>query len=138
MPFVEWRMSIVLDFVLVRRGDEISKDQVMSPWKTFAALGLICSWICSGTTAQAAATCINVDQIQNSDSPDGKTLILKMKNGKVWQSTLKGNCSGIRFYGFSWNAYGGRVCDDGQIVRIPQTGQICGVGKFVAGDPKTR
>ncbi len=106
----------------------------MSPWKTLAALCLICS----PASAQAAAICLNVDQIQNSDSPDGKTLILKMKNGKVWESSLKGNCSGIRFYGFSWNAFGGRVCDDGQIVRIPQTGQICGVGKFVPADPNKR
>jgi len=110
----------------------------MSPTKTLTALCLICSSIFSGASAQAAAICLNVDQIQNSDSPDGKTLILKMKNGKVWQSALKGNCSGIRFYGFSWNVEGGRVCDDGQILRIPQTGEICGVGKFVAADPNKR
>jgi len=107
---------------------------MMSPGKTLAALCLICS----PASAQAAATCLNVDQIQNSDSPDGKTLILKMKNGKVWESALKGNCSGIRFFGFSWSTFGGRVCDEGQLVRIPQTGQICGVGKFVPGDPNKR
>lgn len=82
-----------------------------------------------------AAICLNTDQIQNSDTPDGKTLVLKMKDGKVWHTTLEPACPDIRINGFSWNTQGGRVCENAQILRVIRSGAICGIGKFVSGLP---
>ena len=90
-------------------------------------------FLASITSAQAAI-CLNTTEIENSDSPDGSVLILKMKNGKVWHSALKPACPGIRFYGFSWNINGGQICEDSQILRVLQSGEVCAIGKFLPGD----
>jgi len=98
--------------------------------KTFAAICLF-----SFTANAHAAICISTDQIANSDSPDGKVLILKMKDGKVWHAALQPACPDIRTNGFSWTTYGGQVCENAQVLRIVRSGGMCGLGKFVSGEP---
>ena len=98
--------------------------------KTIAAICLLASAV----SAQAAV-CLNNSEIENSDSPDGKVLILKMKNGKIWHTALKPACPGIRFNGFSWNINAGQICENSQILRVLQSGELCAIGKFVAGEP---
>ncbi len=98
--------------------------------KTIAATCLLAS-----TVSGQAAVCLNSTEIANSDSPDGKILILKMKDGKVWHTALRPACPGIRFYGFSWNINGGQICENSQILRVLQSGEICAIGKFVPGNP---
>ena len=98
--------------------------------RTLAAICLLAST----AGAQAAAICLATADIENSDSPDGKVLILKMKNGKVWHTALQPACPGIRFSGFSWNIQGGQVCENSQVLRVLQSGEVCAIGKFVSGD----
>ena len=86
---------------------------------------------CAGAEA---ATCIDVNQIQNSDSTDGKTLILKMKDGKVWRAELIPGCPDIRMNGFVWEAHGGQVCENAQVVRPVHSAEICRLGRLRPGD----
>jgi hypothetical protein len=92
-------------------------------------LSLTLCLLLSGAGAQAA-TCLRLSQIKSTDSPDGKSLILTMKNGVVWQGQFQRPCSGLRFSGFSWDVRGDQVCEDAQILRVVSTGAICALGKL--------
>jgi hypothetical protein len=81
------------------------------------------------TAGAQAATCLNTSQITGTDSKDGKTLTLRMRDGKVWQGELKGSCSEIRFTGFAWDVQGGRICENMQTLRTSQGG-VCVLGKL--------
>ena len=95
--------------------------------KTFAAI----FFLLSSVSAQAAGPiCLNTDQIESSNSPDGKVLVVTMKNGTVWHTPLSPPCPNIAFNGFSWDVHGGQVCESGQILRVLRSGEICGIGKF--------
>ena len=94
---------------------------------------IVAVWLLVSSATAQAAVCLNTADIQNSDSPDGKVLILKMKNGKIWHTALRPACPGIRQNGFRWNIEGGQVCEDSQILRVLHTGEICAIGKFVPG-----
>jgi hypothetical protein len=98
--------------------------------KTFVAVCLL-----SFSASANAAICINTDQIANSDSPDGKVLILKMRDGKVWHAALQPPCPDIRTNGFSWTTDGGQVCENQNVLKVVRSGGMCGLGKFVAGEP---
>jgi hypothetical protein len=98
--------------------------------KTFAAIFLL-----SFTASAHAAICISTDQIANSDSPDGKVLILRMKDGKVWHAALQPPCPDIRTNGFIWSTDGGQVCENAKILKVVRSGGMCGLGKFVSGEP---
>ena len=81
-------------------------------------------------SAADAATCLQANQIAGSDSPDGKVLILRMRDGKRWQGVLKGACSQIRFEGFSWDVSSGQVCENAQAIHVPRMGGACVLGKL--------
>ncbi|MES2292447.1 MAG: hypothetical protein V4527_04030 [Pseudomonadota bacterium] len=98
--------------------------------RTIAAVCLLAS-----TASAQAAICLRSTDIENSDSPDGKVLILKMKDGKIWHTALQPACPGIRFYGFSWEINGGQICENAQILRVVRSGEVCAIGKFVPGAP---
>jgi len=100
---------------------------------------LVTICLLASTAGAQAAICLKSADIENSDSPDGKVLILKMRNGKVWHTALQPVCPGVRFSGFSWNIQGGQVCENSQILKVLQSGEICAIGKFVPGDlPKQK
>jgi len=93
-------------------------------------LGVFLSVSLAPVPASAAATCLQANQIAGSDSPDGKVLILRMRDGKRWQGELKGACSQIRFNGFSWDVSDGRVCENAQAIHVPRMGGACVLGKL--------
>ncbi len=97
--------------------------------RTIAAILLLLSSV----SAQAAAVCLNTNQIQNSDAPNDSTLTWTMKNGQSWHTQLRPACSGIRMFGFSWAIKGGQICENAEILRVLHTGAFCRVGKFEPG-----
>lgn len=83
-----------------------------------------------------AAICLRNRDIQSTTALDGKTLIVKMRDGKVWRNRLQGNCSDLRFNGFVWVIHGPEeVCEYSQSLKVLQSGQICVLGKFTLEKP---
>ena len=89
--------------------------------------------LCAGISAPALAApvCLRVEDIANTHSPDGKVLLVTMKDGKVWANKMRGGCSGLKFDGFVWVIRGPEgVCDNTQTLRVLHTGEICQLGPF--------
>jgi len=88
--------------------------------------------IVSTTGSAIAAICLRNQDIKSTTSPDGKTLIVRMRDGKVWQNRLQGACSDLRFNGFVWVIHGPEeICEHTQTLRVLQSGQTCVLGKFI-------
>ena len=79
-----------------------------------------------------AVTCLKVRDIQSAVSADGKVLVVTMRDGTVWNNTLRGGCPGLVFNGFVWTVPStGEVCEDSQTLRVLQSRELCRLGKFV-------
>src|SRR3569623_907339 len=84
------------------------------------------------TTSANAAICLRERDIKSTaPSPDGKTLTLTIRDGKIRQNRLQGTCSDLRFNGFVWVIRGPEgVCENTQNLKVLQSGQISVLGKF--------
>lgn len=85
--------------------------------------------------ALAQNVCIDSRDIVSSKSDDGKTMVFRMRDGKIYVNHLQGICPDLKFNGFSWVLHGDtQICEREQTLRVIQSGQICTLGKF---DPPT-
>jgi len=87
-------------------------------------------FVLASCAAVQAATCLSFRDIQSSESPDGKSLLFTMRDGKVWRGELRGACADIRMNGFSWDTDGGQLCENLQTIRVLRSGGICRLGKL--------
>jgi hypothetical protein len=99
--------------------------------KTFATLAVL---LAAGATLAAPAsaalsppTCINARLIDKSNVVDTRTIRFTMKDHKVYQTTLKGNCMTLKFFGYVFVTPMDEVCD-GQSIRVLKTDQVCVMG----------
>jgi hypothetical protein len=75
--------------------------------------------------------CLNVKDIQDTISKDGKILKFTMKDGTVYNNHLRQTCDSLRFGGFAWTVPSTQeVCEDVQTLRAFTTGEICRLGRF--------
>jgi hypothetical protein len=87
----------------------------------------------------AAAVCLNVRSIKNSDvSKDGTSITFEMKDGKIWRNDLAGSCPDAWFNGFAWTLHADTVCDNELGLRVLRSGQVCKLGKFTQITPAPR
>lgn len=84
------------------------------------------------TTSASAGICLHERDIKSTmPSPDGKTLTMVMRDGKVWQNRLQGACPDLKFRGFAWVIRGPEgVCENSQSLKVLESGQVCVLGKF--------
>jgi hypothetical protein len=84
--------------------------------------------------ALAARVCIDSRDIYSSKSDDGKTMVIKMKDGTTWVNHLQGVCPDLKFNGFAWVLRGGdmEVCENMTPFHVLQSMQVCTLGKFDA------
>lgn len=88
---------------------------------------------------QAANICLQPGNIVSSTSPDGKTLVITMRDGTVWHNRLRDACPGLKFGGFSWIIHDPvGICENMQTLRVLQTGAVCMLGKFVKQPAKAK
>jgi hypothetical protein len=81
--------------------------------------------------------CLNVRDIQDTTSKDGKILTFKMRDGTVYNNHLRQTCDSLRFGGFVWTVNSTQeVCEDVQTLRTFTTGEICRLGRFDPPIPK--
>jgi hypothetical protein len=79
-----------------------------------------------------AMLCLPEENLRSASSSDGKTLVMRMRDGKVWSSRLKGDCPSLKFNGFVWLMHDPQgICEDSQSLQVLQSGQICILGKFL-------
>jgi len=85
--------------------------------------------------AQSQSTrvrCIDAKNIRDTVSrDDGKTLSFRLRDGTTIINTLRSQCDGLKFTGFSWVlSPNGEICENAQTLRVFDTGEICRLGKF--------
>jgi opacity protein-like surface antigen len=96
----------------------------------------------SAAQAQDAAPatppkCLRTTDIQNTTTPNDKTILFHMNNGKVWRSDLRGGCSGLTFNGFRYDLTPpNEICGNQQIIHVLRTHAVCALGAFTEV-PKT-
>lgn len=77
------------------------------------------------------AICLNVRDIQDTTSKDGKILKFTMKDGTVYNNHLRQTCDSLVYGGFAWTVPSTQeVCEDVQTLRAFTTGEICRLGRF--------
>ena len=86
--------------------------------------------------AAAANKCINIRDIDSSQSKDGRIMVFKMKDGTVLVNHLQGFCPDLKYTGFAWQMPSSdtNACERQSTFRVLQSGQVCTLGAF---DPPT-
>jgi hypothetical protein len=77
-----------------------------------------------------AKVCLNVREIQRTETPDDKTIIFHMRDGKVWRNTLRTVCPMLRISPYTQKLNGDLVCSNQQFIHVNLTGDDCVLGDF--------
>ncbi|MSP95471.1 MAG: hypothetical protein EXR00_09395 [Alphaproteobacteria bacterium] len=92
---------------------------------------LLASWAPANAQSAAPPTCLNVSNIQRSETPDDRTIIFHMRDGKVWRNRLKTVCPMLRTSPFTQVLRSGDLmCANQQTIQVTQTGSTCMLGDF--------
>jgi hypothetical protein len=107
---------------------------------------LLAAAIAAGTLSTAQAQdampsappkCLRTFDIRNTTTPNDKTIIFHMNNGKLWRNDLRGTCSGLTFNGFAYDVTPpDEICGNQQIIHVLRTHAVCALGPFSAEPPK--
>jgi hypothetical protein len=79
---------------------------------------------------RAASVCLNVRDIQRTETPDDRTILFHMRDGKVWSNTLKTVCPMLKFSSFTEVLNDDQLCGNQQFIRVTLTGDQCVLGDF--------
>jgi len=78
--------------------------------------------------------CLNIREVQRTETPDDRTIIFHMRDGKIWRNTLKQNCPMLRTSPYTQVVRNGdQVCANQQFIHVIQTGNTCTLGEFTPG-----
>ena len=92
-------------------------------------------------TLQAAApsptkVCLNVRDIQRSETPDDRTIVFHMRDGKVWSNKLRQLCPMLKVSPYTQVLNGtDQVCSNQQFIHVALTGDTCTLGDFTPLPP---
>jgi hypothetical protein len=97
----------------------------------------ICVAVLSTAAASAqpapvsANVCLRTIDIDRTNVPDARTILFHMKDGRIWQNTLVGDCPELKFNGFLYDASpSGEICANLQAIRVIHSGAVCLLGPF--------
>jgi hypothetical protein len=86
---------------------------------------------------QAGQVCLSLREIQRTETPDDRTILFHMRDGKVWRNTLKQNCPMLRTSPYAQVLQNGdMVCANQQFIHVLQTGNTCTLGEFTPLAPQ--
>ena len=77
--------------------------------------------------------CLNVTEILTSQAVDNRTIVYRMKDGKVWRNTLATPCPDLVSHaagGYSQVLHTDYLCANTQQITVQQTGMVCRLGEF--------
>lgn len=79
--------------------------------------------------------CINIREVQRTETPNDRTIIFHMRDGKIWRNTLRQNCPMLRTSPYTQVLHSGDlVCANQQFIHIAQTGDTCSLGDFTPAE----
>jgi len=82
--------------------------------------------------AQGGNICLNVTEIRSSQAVDNRTIIYRMKDGKVWRNTLATPCPDLVSQAagaYSQELHTDYLCANTQQITV-KTGMVCRLGEF--------
>ncbi len=81
--------------------------------------------------SRPANVCLNVRDIQRTETPDDQTIIFHMRDGKVWSNRLKSVCPMLKVSPYTQVLHNGDlVCSNQQFIHVNLTGNDCVLGEF--------
>ena len=84
-----------------------------------------------------ARICLDLREVQRTETPDDRTILFHMRDGKIWRNTLKQNCPMLRISPYTQVLQNGeRVCANQQFIHVLQTGNTCTLGEFTPLAPQ--
>ena len=102
----------------------------------FAALVFLALPASSSAQAPAPASppanvCLNIHDVERTETPDDRTIVFHMRDGKIWRNRLKAVCPMLRTSPFTQVLHGtDQVCSNQQFIHVTQTGIDCVLGEF--------
>ena len=85
----------------------------------------------------AGHVCLSLREVQRTETPDDRTIVFHMRDGKIWRNTLKQNCPMLRTSPYTEVLQNGEmVCANQQFIHIMQTGNTCTLGEFTPLPPQ--
>ena len=91
---------------------------------------LMASTIAPAMASHGGSVCLHTYQIDRTKVVDAKTILFKMKDGKVWRNTLLQRCPGLLFDGFAYMTPDNEICGNQQSIRMLRTHEVCLLGPF--------
>jgi len=99
--------------------------------KKIAALIVLLALSASVAPALAEpAICLQSRDIDRTTVVNPTTILFRMKDGKVYRSTLRTPYLGLRFNGFVYVTRIDEICGGSQSIRVLNTDQVCLLGRF--------
>ena len=87
--------------------------------------------------ASPPKVCLNVRDVRRTETPDDRTILFHMRDGKVWQNRLRQNCPSLRYGPFTQQINGiDQICSNQQSIHVALTGDTCTLGDFTPAEPK--
>jgi hypothetical protein len=109
-----------------------SVGKIISIGAAALALATTAAFAQPASVSGSGNVCLKTILIDRTVVPNEHTILFYMKDGKVWQNTLKSDCPGLKINGFVYAPTPpDQVCGDLQTLRAIQTGSVCTMGAFV-------
>jgi len=98
-------------------------------------LALSASAYAQPAPARPANVCLNTRDIERTETPDDRTILYHMRDGKTWRNTLRRVCPMLRTSPYSQVLTSDMVCANQQIIHVALTGDSCMLGDFTPAPP---
>jgi len=84
-----------------------------------------------------ARVCLDLREVQRTETPNDRTILFHMRDGKIWRNTLRQNCPMLRTSPYVQVLQNGQmVCSNQQFIHVLQTGNTCSLGEFTPVAPQ--
>jgi len=93
-------------------------------------LGLSLDTVVKAADPSPPPVCLNVRDIARTETPNDRTIVFHMRDGKIWRNTLRNVCPMLKISPYVQKLTGDLVCSNQQIIHVVQTGNDCALGDF--------
>ncbi len=97
--------------------------------------GLVAPTLALAEDAAGKPVCLDVDRIDHTEVLNNHQILFYMvgkeKGSKIWINNLSNRCTTMtRSDGFVWESGIPKYCDNVEIIRVIQSGEVCQLGAF--------
>lgn len=103
----------------------------MSKFVALTAVALLAALPAAAHPARTP-TCVKSVDLDRTTVVSPQKILFRLKDGKVYSSTLRTPCLGLKFNGFVYETPTDEICGGAQSIRVLQTNEVCVLGPFVA------